>query len=124
MKITIEANRGEGIAFATAKILTTLSTGPNVVMLINRDDYIDGVAVVPYAQVLPVESHEWERIEDNLDGFVNKLIELVEIPFAHNVYLLIDGRYMQERIVSRLIVAIKNKTRKTICPVIIRYPTN
>lgn len=124
MKITIEANKGEGIAFTTAKILTTLSTGPNVVMLIDKDDYVDGVAVVPYAQVLPVESHEWERFEDKLGEFVNKLIGLVEIPFTHNVYLLIDSRYMQERIANRLIAIIENKTRKTICPVIIRYFIN
>ncbi|KEI94166.1 hypothetical protein N494_18825 (plasmid) [Clostridium botulinum A2B7 92] len=72
MIITIQAKRGEGIAFATSKIATMFSNSRNVIVIADKDDIRDRSCIVPHAPTIEIEQCEWESFHNNMENYIHE----------------------------------------------------
>ena len=123
--ITIQAKKGEGIAFTTSKIATMFSNSRNVIIIADRDDISDKACIVPYAPVIEVEDYEWERFQDDMPKYIQKIEQLMK---GNNgmeeqlfLYLIIDGRYIDEEVLVDFIDNCSRKLHNKIIPIVMKY---
>lgn len=75
---TIQAEKGEGIAFTAGKIATTFSNSRNVIIIADKDEIRDKACIVPYAPTIEIEYYEWENFQDNIVKYIQKIEYLIK----------------------------------------------
>ncbi|MCC5440921.1 hypothetical protein AL714_13165 [Clostridium botulinum] len=125
MIITIQAKRGEGIAFTTGKVATMFSNSRNVIVIANKDDIRDRACIVPHAPTIGIEEYEWYNFHNNIENYIREIGNLIESANGMKeqlfLYLMIDGRFVDKKVLENFIDRCSKEFHNIIIPIVMKY---
>nr|WP_032072476.1 hypothetical protein [Clostridium botulinum]BAP25735.1 hypothetical protein [Clostridium botulinum] len=125
MIITIQAKRGEGIAFTTGKVATMFSNSRNVIVIANKDDIRDRACIVPHAPTIGIEEYEWGNFYNNTENYIREIGNLIESANGMKeqlfLYLMIDGRFVDKKVLENFIDRCSKEFHNIIIPIVMKY---
>ncbi|WP_407301571.1 hypothetical protein [Clostridium botulinum] len=125
MIITIQAKRGEGIAFTTGKVATMFSNSRNVIVIANKDDIRNRACIVPHAPTIGIEEYEWVNLHNNTENYIREIGNLIESANGMKeqlfLYLMIDGRFVDKKVLENFIDRCSKEFHNIIIPIVMKY---